>query len=87
MGTLKIERGGGANPLTGRGVVDLDRLSAIARSQVEKLFDRRARLPAPRGSEPVYRLTITTSTGEMSVQVPERLVPAIVSQAVKYTLP
>ena len=86
MDKLVVERkGGGLNPLRGRGELHTASLSAEAREALEACFSRTA--AASHGNEPVYRITRVTASGTQSVDVPEHLMPAGLVGAVRDELP
>lgn len=88
MDQLKIERRGGFAGLKATGEVEFDSLDGPDQAAVEKLFKSKGKLPASPGADRyIFSVTRVTDAGEKTLEIPEHLLPASVSKAVKDKLP
>src|SRR5437868_3840860 len=87
---LKVERlgglagfGGAKSHLRSQGQVNLAALSAADQKTVEALFQSRGADTAPMPDAFRYKISRTTSSGTEAIEVPEHLLPSVITQSVK----
>jgi hypothetical protein len=90
MGKVHVERVGGLAGFGGagahvrsRGEIDIARLSPAEQQAVESLFQSRGKVKPSQARDTFrYRISRTTSKGTETIEVPEEVVPAALSQCV-----